>query len=137
MSEVVCEVAGVDADRVAVVSGPNLAREIALRQPTATVVAATTRTVADRVAAACSTDYFRPYTNTDVVGVEIAGAMKNVIALAVGMAVGLGWGTTPRPRSSPAGWPRRPGWVRPGRGPADLRRAGRAWATWSPPAPRR
>lgn len=92
MSEVVAEVAGVHADRVAVVSGPNLALEIALHQPTATVVAATTETVADRVAAACSTDYFRPYTNTDVVGVEIAGAMKNVIALAVGMAVGLGMG---------------------------------------------
>lgn len=92
MSEVVGEVAGVHADRVAVVSGPNLAREIALHQPTATVVAATTEAVADRVAAACSTEYFRPYTNTDVVGVEIAGAMKNVIALAVGMAVGQGMG---------------------------------------------
>lgn len=92
MSEVVAEVAGVHADRVAVVSGPNLAREIALHQPTATVVAATTEAVADRVAAVCSTEYFRPYTNTDVVGVEIAGAMKNVIALAVGMAVGQGMG---------------------------------------------
>ncbi len=92
MSEVVAEVSGVGPERVAVVSGPNLAREIALRQPTATVVAATREDVADRVAAACSTDYFRPYTNTDVVGVEIAGAMKNVIALAVGMAVGLGMG---------------------------------------------
>jgi glycerol-3-phosphate dehydrogenase (NAD(P)+) len=92
MSEVVAEAAGVDPDRVVVLSGPNLAREIALRQPTATVVAATTEAVAERVAAACSTDYFRPYTNTDVVGVEIAGAMKNVIALAVGMAVGLGMG---------------------------------------------
>lgn len=92
MSEVVAEAAGVDAARVAVVSGPNLAREIALRQPTATVVAAASEEVADRVAAACSTDYFRPYTHTDVVGVEIAGAMKNVIALAVGMAVGLGMG---------------------------------------------
>lgn len=92
MSEVVAEAAGVGADRVAVVSGPNLAREIALRQPTATVVASVDHATADRVAGACSTDYFRPYTNTDVVGVEIAGAMKNVIALAVGMAVGLGMG---------------------------------------------
>ena len=92
MSEVVAEAARVDASRVAVVSGPNLAREIALRQPTATVVAAPGHEVADRVAAACSTDYFRPYTHTDVVGVEIAGAMKNVMALAVGMAVGLGMG---------------------------------------------
>ena len=92
MSEVVAEAAGVDAARVAVVSGPNLAREIAEKQPTATVVAAPGEEVADRVAAACSTDYFRPYTNNDVVGVEIAGAMKNVIALAVGMAVGMGMG---------------------------------------------
>lgn len=92
MSEVVQEAAGVPAERVVVVSGPNLAREIAVRQPTATVVAALDAAVAERVAQACSTDYFRPYTNTDVVGVEIAGAMKNVIALAVGMAVGLGMG---------------------------------------------
>lgn len=92
MSEVLADVAGVTADRVAVVSGPNLAREIAERQPTATVVASVDAAVAERVAAACSTDYFRPYTNTDVVGVEVAGAMKNVIALAVGMAVGLGMG---------------------------------------------
>jgi glycerol-3-phosphate dehydrogenase (NAD(P)+) len=96
MSEVVADAARVDPARVAVVSGPNLAREIAARQPTATVVAATTEAVAERVAAACSTDYFRPYTNTDVVGVEIAGAMKNVIALAVGMAVGLGMGDNSR-----------------------------------------
>lgn len=92
MSEVVAEVAEVPVQRLAVISGPNLAREIALRQPTATVVAAVDAAVAERVAAACSTDYFRPYTNTDVVGVEIAGAMKNVIALAVGMAVGMGMG---------------------------------------------
>jgi glycerol-3-phosphate dehydrogenase (NAD(P)+) len=92
MSEVVAEAGGVPPERVVVISGPNLAREIAARQPTATVVAATSEAVADRVAAACSTEYFRPYTNTDVVGVEIAGAMKNVIALAVGMAVGLGMG---------------------------------------------
>lgn len=96
MSEVVAEAADVATDRVAVVSGPNLAGEIALRQPTATVVAATDARLADRVAAACSTDYFRPYTHTDVVGVEIAGAMKNVIALAVGMAVGLGMGDNSR-----------------------------------------
>jgi glycerol-3-phosphate dehydrogenase (NAD(P)+) len=96
MSQVVADAAGVPDARVAVVSGPNLAREIAERQPTATVVAASDEAVAERVAAACSTDYFRPYTNTDVVGVEIAGAMKNVIALAVGMAVGLGMGDNSR-----------------------------------------
>jgi glycerol-3-phosphate dehydrogenase (NAD(P)+) len=92
MSEVVAQVTGVDADRVSVVSGPNLAAEIAARQPTATVVACVDGDQAERVAAACSTPYFRPYTQTDVVGVEIGGAVKNVIALAVGIAEGLGFG---------------------------------------------
>jgi glycerol-3-phosphate dehydrogenase (NAD(P)+) len=92
MSEVVAEVAGVGQQRIAVVSGPNLAQEIAARQPTATVVAAADPDVAERVAAACSAPYFRPYTNTDVVGVELGGAVKNVIALAVGIAEGMGFG---------------------------------------------
>lgn len=92
MSEVIRDVAGVPAGRVAVVSGPNLAREIAARQPTATVVACEDAAGAERVAAACSTSYFRPYTNTDVVGTELGGAVKNVIALAVGMAEGMGLG---------------------------------------------
>ncbi len=92
MSEVVGEVAVAGPERVAVVSGPNLAKEIAARQPTATVVACEDHTTADRVAHACSTASFRPYTNTDVVGCEIGGALKNVIALAVGMAEGLGMG---------------------------------------------
>jgi glycerol-3-phosphate dehydrogenase (NAD(P)+) len=82
----------VPAGRVAVVSGPNLAREIAARQPTATVVACQDGGGAERVAAVCSTSYFRPYTNTDVVGTELGGAVKNVIALAVGMAEGMGMG---------------------------------------------
>ena len=73
-------------------SGPNLAAEIARRQPTASVVACSARDVADLVAHACSTPYFRPYTNTDVVGVELGGAVKNVIALAVGIAEGMGFG---------------------------------------------
>lgn len=92
MSEVIAEVAQADAERVAVVSGPNLAVEIAQRQPTATVVACTDHEVAERVAAACSTGYFRPYTNVDVVGVELGGAVKNVIGLAVGIAEGMGLG---------------------------------------------
>ena len=79
-------------DRLAVVSGPNLADEIAAGQPTATVVAATRQEVAARVAAACATATFRPYTNTDVLGVELCGAVKNVIALAVGIASGCGMG---------------------------------------------
>ena len=92
MSQVVAEVAGVGAERVAVVSGPNLAREIAVRQPTATVVACADSDAAELVAQACSAPYFRPYTNTDVVGVELGGAVKNVIALAVGIAEGMGFG---------------------------------------------
>lgn len=92
MSEVVGQTAKVGPERVAVVSGPNLAKEIAVRQPTATVVACIDLAVADLVAAACSAPYFRPYTQTDVVGVELGGAVKNVIALAVGIAEGLGLG---------------------------------------------
>lgn len=92
MSEVIHEVAGVPADRIGVVSGPNLAREIVQRQPAATVVACPDVSAADRVAEACSTSYFRPYTSQDVVGAELGGAVKNVIALAVGMAAGLGFG---------------------------------------------
>lgn len=92
MSEVIAEVAQVDPSRVAVVSGPNLATEIAEREPAATTVACSDEESALRVQDACTTDYFRPYYTTDVVGVEIAGAVKNVIALANGMAVGLGYG---------------------------------------------
>ncbi|WP_250444541.1 NAD(P)H-dependent glycerol-3-phosphate dehydrogenase [Actinotalea sp. C106] len=92
MSEVLREALDLPEDRVAVVSGPNLAREIAQRQPTATVVASTDEGTAQRVAAACASGYFRPYTNTDVVGVELCGAVKNVIAVAVGIAQGRGFG---------------------------------------------
>ena len=92
MSEVVMEALGVPAERVAVVSGPNLAKEIAAEQPTATVVASSSDETAQLVARACASPYFRPYTNDDVVGVELSGAVKNVIALAVGIAQGLGYG---------------------------------------------
>jgi len=92
MSEVICEVAEVPEDRVAVVTGPNLAKEIASGQPAASVVACTDLVAAERLQAACLTPYFRPYTNTDVVGCELGGAVKNVIALAVGMAEGMGFG---------------------------------------------
>ena len=92
MSEVVAEVAEVPVDRVAVVSGPNLAREIVVRQPAAAVAACTSEANARRLQGACLTTYFRPYTNTDVIGVEIGGAVKNVIALANGIAVGMGLG---------------------------------------------
>jgi glycerol-3-phosphate dehydrogenase (NAD(P)+) len=92
MSEVIAEVTGAPPERIAVVSGPNLANEIARRQPTATVIASASAAAADRVAEVCSAPYFRPYTNTDVVGVEMGGVVKNVIALAVGMAEGMGLG---------------------------------------------
>lgn len=92
MTEVIAEVAKVSSDQVAVVSGPNLAHEIAAKEPAATTVACANEVFAKRIQDACTTDYFRPYYTTDVVGVEIAGAVKNVIALANGMAVGLGYG---------------------------------------------
>lgn len=92
MSEVIEEVAKAPADRVAVVTGPNLAKEIAGRMPAAAVVACRDEAVARRLQSACHTPYFRPYTNTDVVGCELGGAVKNVIGLAVGIADGMGLG---------------------------------------------
>jgi len=92
MSEVIVEVMGVPQQQVAVVSGPNLAKEIAAEQPTASVIACVDHDRAVAVQQACTTGYFRPYTNTDVVGCELGGACKNVIALAGGMAAGLGFG---------------------------------------------
>jgi glycerol-3-phosphate dehydrogenase (NAD(P)+) len=92
MSEVIEEVAKVPAERVAVLTGPNLAKEIADRMPAAAVVACQDEGVAQRLQAACHTPYFRPYTNTDVVGCELGGAVKNVIGLAVGIADGMGLG---------------------------------------------
>ena len=96
MSEVIADVTGAGADQIAVISGPNLAKEIAARQPAASVVACTDLSVAERVQKACNSGYFRPYTNHDVLGCELGGAVKNVIALAVGMAVGLGFGDNAR-----------------------------------------
>ena len=92
MSEVIVESAGVTPDRVAVVSGPNLAAEIAAEQPAATVVACSDPDRATLVQQAIRTRYFRPYTNDDVVGCELGGAVKNVIALAYGMAIAMGFG---------------------------------------------
>ncbi len=92
MSQVISQVTGADAARVAVVSGPNLAKEVADEQPAATVVACTDSGRAVALQRAFSTPYFRPYTNADVVGAEIGGACKNVIALACGMAAGVGLG---------------------------------------------
>lgn len=92
MSQVIAEVTGAGPEQIAVVSGPNLAKEVAARKHAATVVAAARQDVADRLQKTCHTSYFRPYTNLDVLGCELGGAVKNVIALAVGIAVGMGLG---------------------------------------------
>ena len=92
MSQVIVAVTGVDASQVAVVSGPNLAEEVAQGQPAATVIACTDSGRAVALQRALSTSYLRPYTNSDVAGTEIGGACKNVIALACGMAAGVGLG---------------------------------------------
>jgi glycerol-3-phosphate dehydrogenase (NAD(P)+) len=96
MSEVIAEVTGAPPERIGVVSGPNLAREIAGRQYAATVVACADDATACELQKACHASYFRPYTNPDVVGCELGGAVKNIIALAVGIAVGMGLGDNTR-----------------------------------------
>ncbi|MDQ0633516.1 glycerol-3-phosphate dehydrogenase (NAD(P)+) [Arthrobacter pascens] len=88
MSEVIQQELDIPEDRVAVVSGPNLAMEIARGEPTASVVACADSATAAWIARHCTAPYFRPYTTTDVVGVEIGGIVKNVIALAVGICEG-------------------------------------------------
>lgn len=92
MSEIIAEELPSLADRVAVLSGPNHAEEVALGHPTATVAAAKTRNVAEYVQETLMLPYFRVYTNPDVTGVEVAGALKNIIALGAGIADGLGFG---------------------------------------------
>lgn len=92
MSEVILQELGIDSDRVAVVSGPNLALEIAKEQPTAAVVSSETRETATTVAMTASNSYFRSFVNTDVVGTEFAGVLKNLIAVAIGIVDGVGYG---------------------------------------------
>jgi len=91
-SQVIAEGLDCDPDRVVVVSGPNLAKECAQRMPAATVAASPDRSRGERVQQAVMAPYFRVYTNEDKVGVEVGGAVKNVIALAAGMAHGMGFG---------------------------------------------
>lgn len=91
-SQVLCEVLDLPASRLAVISGPNLAKECAQRMPGGTVAAGVEPDVVRRVQAMSHTSYFRVYTNPDVIGVELCGAEKNAIALAAGMADGLGYG---------------------------------------------
>lgn len=95
VSQIMAEV-GIDQDLIAVLSGPNLAKEIAAKQPSASVIAATNLQTAHQVASWCRVNWFRTYVSEDVVGVEIAGALKNVIAVAVGIAAGLGYGDNSR-----------------------------------------
>jgi glycerol-3-phosphate dehydrogenase (NAD(P)+) len=96
MSEVIAAELAADLSRVAVVSGPNLAGEIIRRQFAATVVACASPDGALALQGACHAPYFRPYTNTDVIGCELGGAVKNIIAIAVGIAVALGQGDNTR-----------------------------------------
>ena len=92
MDEVVCEALGLDADRFVALSGPNLSKEVAAREPSATVIASADQEAAMKVAQACVTPYFHPFVSHDVIGLEYCGSLKNVVALAVGMARGAGFG---------------------------------------------
>ena len=96
VDEIIADASGVPGRRIAVLSGPNLSREIADRQPTATVVASGDVELAKEIARTCHNPYFRPYVSTDVVGTEMAGATKNVIAVAIGAAEGMGLGLNTR-----------------------------------------
>lgn len=92
MTEVIQEVLGTPDEKLAILTGPNLAREVVLRQPAGAVAASVSQSLAELTAKVFSTPYFRVYTSNDVIGCELAGAAKNVIALAVGMAIGMGFG---------------------------------------------
>jgi glycerol-3-phosphate dehydrogenase (NAD(P)+) len=92
MSEVIAQETDARPERIAVISGPNLAKEIARREPAASVVACADEGVARMLQDRIHSPAFRPYTSVDVLGCELGGAYKNVVGLAVGMAVGLGFG---------------------------------------------
>lgn len=96
VDEIIAQASGADESRIAILSGPNLSREIAEHNPTATVIASTNLELASSLAKSCHTSYFRPYVSTDVIGSEIAGAAKNVIAVAIGAAEGMGFGVNTR-----------------------------------------
>lgn len=96
VSEIIAEVTGARAERIGVVSGPNLSPEVMRREPAASVVACADESVAHRLQKMCHSKAFRPYRSTDVVGCEFGGAYKNVVALCVGMAIGRGFGDNTR-----------------------------------------
>ena len=90
MTEIIQEV--MESDNIAIITGPNLANELILRQPAGAVAAAPTLVLAEKVQQLFATPYYRVYTSVDVLGCELAGAIKSVIALAVGISLGLGFG---------------------------------------------
>lgn len=90
MTEIIQEV--METDNVAIITGPNLAYELILRQPAGAVAAAATNVLAEKVQQLFATPYYRVYTSVDVLGCELAGSIKSVIALAVGISIGLGFG---------------------------------------------
>ena len=92
MSEVIRQELAVGGDRVAVASGPNLALEIAKEQPTAAVVSSESLETATAVAMTATNPYFRSFVNTDVIGTEFGGVLKNLIAVAIGIVDGVGYG---------------------------------------------
>lgn len=92
MSEVIADVTGANHDRIVVVSGPNLSLEIAQEQPTASVAASSNPESARAVAQASSNNYFTTFTNKDVIGTEFGGILKNLIAVAIGIVNGVGYG---------------------------------------------
>lgn len=92
MDEVVREALNLPANRLAVLSGPNLSAQVAKREPTAAVIGSADPAASMAVAKACHTPYFKPYVSDDVIGLEMCGSLKNVTALAVGMAHGAGYG---------------------------------------------
>ncbi|NQT74095.1 MAG: NAD(P)-dependent glycerol-3-phosphate dehydrogenase [Chloroflexi bacterium] len=97
MSEVISEELGNSfASQIAILSGPNFAKEVVQDLPTTTVIASTNAEVASRIQYIISSPNFRAYTNEDVIGVELGGSLKNVMALAVGMSDGLGFGDNTR-----------------------------------------
>lgn len=92
MSEVIAEVLPIDESQIAVISGPNLALEIAKEQPTAAVVSSTSLETAQAVASVARNRYFHSFVNTDVIGTEFGGVLKNLIAVAIGIVDGAGYG---------------------------------------------
>ncbi len=92
MSEVIEQELRCDPLRIAVASGPNLALEIAREQPTAAVIASRSQETAEAVARAARNSYFRSFVNTDVIGTEFGGVLKNLIAVAIGIVDGVGYG---------------------------------------------